>query len=99
MSTAEDLRRRAASIQARDRPATTPAAAAAAPAALPAAVRQTVDITGEQHQALNAWKLETALALGRSRPLTTQDALAAMVAVLLDDESVARRVRARLESP
>lgn len=59
-------------------------------------VRQTVDLTPQQHAALGVWRLETALALGLGR-LSTQDILAAAVAVLLDDEMVARRVRARLE--
>lgn len=67
------------------------------PAPLPDKVRQTVDLTGEQHQGFNGWKLETALALGRPRPLSTQEALAAVIAVLLDDDSVSRRVRAHLE--
>lgn len=59
-------------------------------------VRQTVDLTRARHQALAVWRLETAVALGRTR-LTTQDVLAAAVDLLLDDPTVARRIRAHLE--
>jgi len=59
-------------------------------------VRQTVDLTPDQHAKLGVWRLETALALGLGR-LSTQDILAAAVAVLIEDEMVGRRVRARLE--
>lgn len=59
-------------------------------------VRQTVDLTIDRHKGLGAWRLDTALALGRTR-LTTQDVLAAAVDVLLTDEQMQRRVRFRLE--
>lgn len=59
-------------------------------------VRQTVDLTQDNHKALAAWRLDTALALGRTR-LTTQDVLRAVVDVLLADDAVARRTRLRLE--
>lgn len=59
-------------------------------------VRQTVDLTPQAHAALGTWRLETALALGLGR-LSTQDILAAAVDVLVEDETVGRRVRARLE--
>jgi hypothetical protein len=62
----------------------------------PKKVRQTVDISGERHLQLAAWKFDTALTLGRSR-LSVQDVLSATIDVLLDDEQMARRVRARLE--
>lgn len=99
MSTARD---RARSLRARDEK---PAEDDSAPAEIPAPavtggkvrkVRQTVDLVPEQHKALAAWRLDTALALGRTR-LTTQDVLAAAVDVLLADDAVARRVRYRLE--
>jgi hypothetical protein len=93
MSTARD---RAAQLRKRDQPAVEPEPAPAPPVR-PAKVRQTVDLTGDQHAALAAWRLDTALQLGRTR-LTTQDVLAAAVAVLLDDDTVARRIRAHLES-
>jgi hypothetical protein len=60
-------------------------------------VRQTVDLPHPRHLAFAAWRMETAVQLGRSR-LTTQDALSAMVEVVLTDEVVARRVRAFLEA-
>lgn len=94
MSTARD---RAAQLRKRDQPAPEPEQPAPAPPVRPAKVRQTVDLTGDQHAALAAWRLDTALQPGRTR-LTTQDVLAAAVAVLLDDEQVARRIRAHLES-
>jgi len=91
-------RDRAAALRKRDAPE--PAVEETpAPATRPAPtkkVRQTVDLPGERHQALATWRLETAVALGRTR-LTTQDVLSAMVDVLLDDPGTARRVRARLE--
>ncbi len=59
-------------------------------------VRQTVDLTQDNHKALATWRLDTAVALGRTR-LTTQDVLRAAVDVLLADEATARRVRIRLE--
>jgi hypothetical protein len=59
-------------------------------------VRQTVDLPHARHLAFAAWRMETAVALGRSR-LTTQDALTAMVETVLADEVVARRVRAFIE--
>lgn len=59
-------------------------------------VRQTVDLVPEKHQALAAWRLDTALALARTR-LTTQDVLRAAVDVVLADDATARRVRIRLE--
>ncbi len=95
---AADLRARAGAIQARDRPA--PVDEIAPPPrpveARTRPVRQTVDLPPEQHASLAAWRLDTALQLGRTR-LTTQDVLAAVIDVLLDDDTVARRVRARLE--
>lgn len=59
-------------------------------------VRQTVDLTQDNHKALATWRLDTAVTLGRTR-LTTQDVLRAAVDVLLADEATARRVRIRLE--
>lgn len=96
MSTAEQLRARTGRIQARDRPA-----AVAQPAPDPAPqrtkpVRQTFDLSPDQHRDLAAWRLETAVQLGRTG-LSHQDLMTAVVAVLLAEESVARRVRAHLE--
>mgnify|MGYP002128760977 CR=1 FL=1 len=50
------------------------------------------DLGGEDRLAFNAWKLEAALALGRSRPLTTQETCVAMVAALDDVVTWARTV-------
>lgn len=59
-------------------------------------VRQTVDLTHQRHVELAAWRMETALALGRTR-ITTQDVLRAAVDAILRDPTVARHVRAQLE--
>jgi hypothetical protein len=59
-------------------------------------VRQTVDLPHSRHLAFAAWRMETAVQLGRTR-LTTQDALTAMVEAVLADEVVARRVRVFIE--
>lgn len=96
MTSARD---RAAALRKRDAPEPAVEEQRPTPATRPAPVkkvRQTVDLTGDRHQDLATWRLETAVALGRTR-LTTQDVLAAMVDVLLDDPGTARRVRARLE--
>ncbi len=96
MTSARD---RAAALRKRDAPP--PPAEEEKPTTPPRAprtrpVRQTVDLAPHRHHELAAWRMETALALGKSR-LTTQDVLSAAVDVLLDDPTVARRVRARLE--
>lgn len=103
MSRADELRNRVRAIQQRDqtppgssraedpdRPVTPPARTGK-----PRVVRQTVDLTPEAHTALAAWRMDTALALDRGR-LTTQEVLSTLVAVLLADDTVARRVRAKL---
>ena len=89
---AAQMRRRAE----REQPAAEEVAAQAERPARPAKVRQTVDLTRERHEEFARWRLTTALALDQTR-LTTQDALAALVDVLLDDEQVQRRVHRRLE--
>ena len=103
MSAAEQLRARARAIADRDRPPAPERAAGPEPAPERGPVRQTVDVSAERHDELATWRIETALALGR-RPgrsnavgLTVQELLVAVVDVLLDDPSVARRVRAHLE--
>lgn len=94
MSSARD---RAAQLRKRDQPETeeTPKQRPAPPQRT-RPVRQTVDLAPDRHAELAAWRLDTALQLGRTR-LTTQDVLSAAVEALLEDETVARRVRARLE--
>lgn len=97
--TAAERRTQARAIQNRDRAQAVeqePALPAPQPPASPDAKRrQTVDLTESDHIKFARWRMETAVALGRTR-LTTQDTLAALVQVLLDDETVARRVRARI---
>lgn len=96
MSNAKD---RAASLRKRDTPAEPePEPAKPELTASQKPVRQTVDITTRRHAQFAAWRMETALALGRNR-LSVQDALAAMVDAVLFDETVARRVRVQLERP
>lgn len=76
--------------------ATPPPPAPVAPApATGKPVRQTVDLLTADHLRFAAWRMETAVSLGRSR-LTTQDALAGLVALLLEDETVARRARTKI---
>ena len=58
-------------------------------------VRQTVDLTVDRHNDLAAWRTEARQELEMVR-LTNQDVLRELVALLLTDETVARRLRARL---
>lgn len=58
-------------------------------------VRRTVDLSPVQHQRLAQWCAETAIELGAAR-VTGQDALRALVARLLTDETLARKIRADL---
>ena len=99
MSAADRLLRIGDAVQARDRAAAAEPDLPPAPARpTPAKVRQTVDLTGERHQDLAHWKLETALALGRAAAeVSTQAVLVAAVEAILEDQRVARAVRLRLE--
>ena len=97
MSRAADLRARAAAIQARDHPAPVEAPAPAAPADVRTdPVRQTFDVPPEEHLRLAHWRLDAALQLGR-KSVSAQALYEAMATVLLEDETVARRVRLHLE--
>lgn len=58
-------------------------------------VRSTVDLAPVQHHDLDAWQSETARQIGQTR-VTRQDVLRAAVALVLTDETVARRVRAQI---
>lgn len=97
VSAAEQLRARAGRIQARDRPAPVEQPAPEPAPVRTRPVRQTFDLSPDQHRALAAWRLETAVQLGRTG-LSQQELMAAVVTVLLEDDTVARRVRAHLES-
>lgn len=99
MSAADRLLQLGGAVQARDRAAAAEPELPPTPARpVPEKVRQTVDLTGERHQDLARWKLETALALGvAAAEVSTQAVLAAVVDALLDDQRVARAVRMRLE--
>jgi len=55
-------------------------------------VRRTVDLPPHQHAQLSTWCAETAQELGRSR-VTGQEVLRALVARLLTDETLARKIR------
>lgn len=59
-------------------------------------MRQTVDLPEDVHDQFARWKLHAALAAGRNR-VTTQDALRAVVEVLVSDEAVSRKVLEHLE--
>jgi hypothetical protein len=67
----------------------------AAPLATP--VRSTVDLAPVRHARLKAWEGETAVEIGVSR-VTRQDTLAACAALVLTDETFARRVRAQIRT-
>jgi hypothetical protein len=74
-------------------PARTPAAGQSAPRERD--VRCTVDLSPVAFRELRDWRNETADLSGRSR-VTNQDVLAALVDLLLTDESIAGQVRAKL---
>lgn len=97
-----DARSRARSLRSRDaKPAADEPAAPEPPATVPDAgkprkVRQTVDLTQQRHRDLAAYRMDTALALGRTR-LTTQDVLAHMVELVLTDPQTSRKLRQLME--
>jgi hypothetical protein len=88
MSSAEDLRTKAARIADRRE------LGASSPPRKP--VRSTVDLPAGQHARLRAWCGETAVELGRAR-VTTQDVLRALVDLLLADKTLALAIRDELE--
>lgn len=62
-------------------------------------VRSTVDLPPSHHAQLGTWADEVSVELGRPpgrRGVTRQAVLAALVAELLVDETISRRVKARL---
>lgn len=64
----------------------------AAPQVRVKTIRRTVDLKAEHHRSLDAWCAETARELGRAR-VTGQDALRTLVARLLTDETLARKIK------
>jgi hypothetical protein len=62
-----------------------------APPAVPGWVREFVDLTQEEFDALGKWKVDAALDLGWAR-VTTQDVLRAAVQMLVSDRKTERRV-------
>lgn len=96
-SQADKLREQARKVQQRQQAAGGSKVAghtgAVAPLAKP--VRRTVDLSPTQHAQLAAWCTETAREIGRAR-VTGQDVLRALVARLLTDEVLARKIRADL---
>lgn len=58
-------------------------------------VRSTVDLPPVQHHKLKDWCSEAAIMIGKSR-VTTQDVMRALVARLLEDETLAREIRSDL---
>lgn len=58
--------------------------------------RQTVVLWRSRNRLLRAWRMETALALGRD-DVTLQDVLATVADAIVDDPAFARLVRAKLE--
>ncbi|MGH3924837.1 MAG: hypothetical protein ACRDTT_18580 [Pseudonocardiaceae bacterium] len=58
-------------------------------------VRRTVDLPPTHHQKLTTWCSEAAVELGVAR-ITGQDVLRSLVARLLTDETLARKLRADL---
>lgn len=92
MSRAEEMAAKAARMQqgAPSRPERL-----AVPRARAKLVRRTVDLAPTHHGQLQAWCAEAAVELGVAR-VTGQDVMRALVARLLTDETMARRIRADL---
>jgi hypothetical protein len=101
VSRADELREKAARLKGKT--AGTEASAAtdhpvlAVPAVRAKPVRNTVDLSPHQHASLKAWCGETAVSIGSSR-VTGQDVLRALVARLLTDETLVRKIREDLRT-
>lgn len=97
MSRAEELRALEARRQARRSTAEDekPAQRRVAPSVRARPVRKTVDLPPQRYAALTSWCAETAVQLGTSR-VTGQQVLNSLVARLLTDETLARKIRADL---
>lgn len=97
MSRAEQIRAQEARRQERREAAADPeqsraASATRAPAVRAKPVRKTVDLPPARYAALSAWCSETAVQIGAAR-VTGQQVLNALVARLLTDETLARKIR------
>jgi hypothetical protein len=96
VSKADELRQKAArlrSVSAEPTEAVTDhPAPPTAPPVRAKPVRNTVDLSPHHHASLKAWCGETAVSIGSSR-VTGQDVLRALVARLLTDETLARKIR------
>jgi hypothetical protein len=55
-------------------------------------VRQTVDVSVAHHQALAQWRLDASQHLDRPTAVTAQDAISALVELLLTDVVTSRKV-------
>jgi hypothetical protein len=91
---------RARAVQNRDRPKPSVPTEVSRPVdqdkpSKPRMVRQTVDLTVDRHNSLAAWRTKARQELELVR-LTNQDVLRELVGLVLTDETVARRLRARL---
>jgi hypothetical protein len=72
-----------------------PATTVETPLARP--VRTTLDLSPARDRDLKAWLAEASVRLGRAR-VTKQDALNALVALLLTDETLAKKILAELKN-
>jgi hypothetical protein len=95
-SRAEQARERAERIRSMQQASTEETPRKPVPSARTRLVRSTVDLAPVRHTKLALWRTETAAELGVGR-ITTQDVLRALVARLLTDETLARKIRADLE--
>jgi hypothetical protein len=98
VSKADELREKAARLKEKTAAGTDANAAtdhpvlAAVPTVRARPIRNTVDLSPHQHASLKAWCGEPAVSIGSSR-VTGQDVLRALVARLLTDETLARKIR------
>ncbi len=97
MSRADDLAAKAAKLRDRQKAeeSSVPVPATTVPAPLVKDVRLTVDLSPARYRDLQGWLNDAAVQLGRSR-VTKQDALAALVGLLLRDDVTARKVLAEI---
>jgi hypothetical protein len=55
-------------------------------------VRQTVDVSEAHHRALARWRLDASQHLDQATAVTAQDAISALVELLLTDDVTSRKV-------